>query len=188
MISDYKTYLAIAGVALLSWWLAELTGLDDINRATIPPHSPNYFSKGYVKWEMDEAGQLNSKLLAEQMMHYSDDMTTHTVKPVMFFFNDNAPPWVIKSDTSILSADGKDLLLNGKVNISRAKAEGVTELIINTYNLKVKPETSYAETVEWAELLSPPNVTTGTGMKLIFAKPIRLELLSHVQGKYETKK
>ncbi|MEQ1530262.1 MAG: LPS export ABC transporter periplasmic protein LptC [Methylococcales bacterium] len=188
MLRDYKPYFYIVGVTLLSWWLAKLTGLDDLNRAATPPHSPDYFSKGYVKLEMDSVGQLNSKLLAEQMVHYSDDKTTHTVKPVMFFYNDTTPPWVIKSETSILSADGKDLWLNGKVNVNRAKAEGVTELIINTSNLKVKPETSYAETVDWAELLSPPNVTTGTGMKLVFAEPIHLELLSNVKGKYETKK
>ena len=105
----------------------------------------------------------------------------------MFFYNEKTPPWVIKSETGILSGDGKDLLLNGKVTIDRAKAEGVSQLTINTSMLKVKPETSYAETNEWAELISPPNKTTGTGMKLTFAQPIHLQLLANVKGKYETK-
>lgn len=188
ILSDYKPYLYIAGFALLSWWLARLTGLDDLNRAAMPVHSPDYFSKGYTKWEMDAAGQLNSKLLADSMVHYSDDQTTHMVNPVMYFYNDNTPPWIVKSETAMLSADGKDLSLDGKANVHRDKAEGVSELTINTSNLKVKPETSYAETVEWAELLSPPNITTGIGMKLVFAEPIHLELLSNVKGKYETKK
>ena len=121
------------------------------------------------------------------MIHYSDDGTTHMVNPIMFFHNEKTPPWVIKSETGILSGDGKDLLLNGKVTIDRAKAEGVTQLTINTSMLKVKPETSYAETNEWAELISPPNKTTGTGMKLTFAEPIHLQLLANVKGKYETK-
>jgi lipopolysaccharide export system protein LptC len=188
MFKDYQTYVYLACFALLSWWLADFIGLDDLNRAAMPPHSPDYFSKGYIKWEMDKSGQPSSKLLAEYMVHYSDDQTTHTVKPVMYFYNDNTPPWIIKSETSELSADGKDLLLNGKAIVHRDKAEGVSELTINTSNLKVKPEISYAETAEWAELLSPPNVTTGTGMKLVFVEPIHLELLSNVKGKYETKK
>jgi len=64
---------------------------------------------------------------------------------------------------------------------------GVRELKIYTFNLKVKPETSYAETDAWAELISLPNWTTGVGMKLTFAEPIHLELLSNVKGNYETK-
>jgi lipopolysaccharide export system protein LptC len=76
--------------------------------------------------------------------------------------------------------------LTGKVNVERAKGEGVNQLIINTSNVRVKPETSYAETDEWAELISPPNVTTGTGMKLVFSNPINIKLLANVRGKYET--
>jgi lipopolysaccharide export system protein LptC len=89
--------------------------------------------------------------------------------------------------TGILSGDGKDLLLNGNVSINREKAKGVTQLTINTSVLKVNPETSYAETSEWAELISTPNKTTGTGMKLTFSEPIHLQLLANVKGKYETK-
>ncbi|WP_343034397.1 LPS export ABC transporter periplasmic protein LptC [Candidatus Methylobacter favarea] len=171
----------------MSWWLVKLTGLDETGRGLVPAHSPDYFSEGYAKWEMNELGKLKTKLLADKLIHYSDDRTTHLTNPLMFFHNEKTPPWVIKSETGILSADGKNLLLNGKVTVDRAKAEGVRPLKINTSNLKVKPETSYAETDEWAELISPPNWTTGTGMKVVFAEPIHLELLAKVKGRYETK-
>ncbi|MDD5319967.1 MAG: LPS export ABC transporter periplasmic protein LptC [Methylococcales bacterium] len=186
-LKENRIYLYLAVIAAMSWWLVKLAGLDEIERAITPPHSPDYFSKGYTKWEMNELGTLKSKLLSDEIIHYSDDGTTHTVNPLMFFYNEKTPPWIIKSETGILSGDGKDLLLKGKVTVSRAKAEGVSELIINTSLLRVKPESSYAETDAWAELISPPNRTTGTGMKLIFAKPIHLELLANVKGKYETK-
>lgn len=178
-------YLYVAIIAVMSWWLVKLTGLDEV-RAPVPAHSPDYFSTGYTKWEMNEAGKLKNKLLADKMTHYSDDGTTHLDKPVMFFHKEKTPPWVIKAETGILSADGQDLLLTGKVNVERAKGEGVNPLIINTSNVRVKPETSYAETDEWAELINPPNVTTGTGMKLVFSNPITIELLANVRGKYET--
>jgi len=184
---ENKIYLYLAVIALMSWWLVELTGVDLVYHGQAPAHSPDYSSKGYTKWEMNELGRLKSKLLSDEMIHYSDDGTTHMVNPVMFFHNEKTPPWVIKSETGILSGDGKDLLLNGKVAIDRAKAEGVSQLTINTSALKVKPETSYAETSQWAELISPPNKTTGTGMKLTYAQPIHLELLANVKGKYETK-
>jgi lipopolysaccharide export system protein LptC len=186
-LRENRIYLYLAIIALISWWLVKLTGLDEIYHGRVPAHSPDYFSKGYTKWEMNGLGMLKNKLLADEMIHYSDDGATHTVNPIMFFYNEKTPPWVIKSETGILSGDGKDLLLNGKVTIDRAKATGVSQLTINTSVLKVKPETSYAETNEWTELISPPNKTTGIGMKLTFAPPIHLQLLANVKGTYETK-
>ncbi|MCX7094319.1 MAG: LPS export ABC transporter periplasmic protein LptC [Methylobacter sp.] len=186
-LNGHYTYLYLVIIAALSWGLIKLTGIDESTRTAIPAHSPDYFSKGYTKWEMSELGTPKSKLVADEMIHYSDDSTTHMAKPIMTFYNDETPPWIIQSETGILSADGKDLLLNGKVYVDRASAEGIRALKIYTFNLRVKPETSYAETNEWAELISLPNWTTGVGMKLVFAQPIHLELLSNVKGNYETK-
>jgi lipopolysaccharide export system protein LptC len=186
-LQENKIYLYLAVIALMSWWLVKLTRVDEIYHVQTPSHSPDYFSKGYTKWEMNELGTLKKQLLADEMIHYSDDGTTHLATPVMTFYNEKKPPWVVKSETGILSRDGNDLLLNGKVSINREKAEGVTQLTINTSVLKVNPKTSYAETNEWAELISPPNRTTGTGMKLTFIEPIHLQLLANVKGKYETK-
>jgi len=186
-LRENKIYLYLAVIALMSWWLVKMTGVEEIFHVPTPAHSPDYSSKGYTKWEMNELGTLKNKLLADEMIHYSDDSTTHMVNPIMYFHNEKTPPWVVKSETGILSGDGKDLLLNGKVAIDRAQAPGVTALTINTSMLKVKPETSYAETSEWAELISPPNKTTGTGMKMTYAPPIHLQLLANVKGRYETK-
>jgi lipopolysaccharide export system protein LptC len=180
-------YLYLIIIAVASWWLVKLTDSSEPGRIAVPAHSRDYFSTGYTKWEMSELGRPKSKLTAEQMTHYSDDRTTHLTNPLMYFFNDRTPPWIIKSETGILSADGNDLLLNGKVYVDRAAAVGVRELKIHTSNLRVKPATSYAETDEWSELISLPNWTTGIGMKVIFAEPIHLELLSNVKGNYETK-
>ncbi len=180
-------YLYLAIPALMSWWLVKLTGLDESSKTQAPAHSADYYSKGYKKWEMNESGTLKSQLLADHMIHYSDDGTTVMTKPLMYSYNEKKPPWVIQSETGILSADGKNLLLNGKVTIDRAKGPGVRALTINTSNLTVKPDSSYAETKEWAELISPPNKTTGTGMKMVYSEPVHLDLLAHVKGKYETK-
>jgi lipopolysaccharide export system protein LptC len=185
--SDKFLYFFLVGLALLSWWLAEYTGLAEMVRVKPSAAHPDYFSKGYIKWEMDETGKLKSKLVAEEMEHFVDYWATHTKKPVIQFMNSLTPPWIVAAETGILSKDGLQLQLNGKVTINRAKAEGVRQLIINTSQLLVNPETSYAETKAWAELISPPNITTGTGMKVVFKEPIHLELLSQVKGKYETK-
>jgi lipopolysaccharide export system protein LptC len=185
--SEKFIYVFLAALALLSWWLAEYSGLVESSRTPAKGTNPDYFSKGYTKWEMDETGCLKSKLVADEMTHYPGYWATHTKKPVMQFINEKTPPWIVEAATGILSSDGKQLQLNGKVIVNRAKGERVRQLIINTSDVLVSPETSYAETKAWAELINPPNITTGTGMKLTFKEPVHLELLSKVKGKYETK-
>ena len=180
-------YVFLSALALLSWWLLEYSGLIETKKAAVSRTSPDYFSTGYTKWEMDETGQPKSKLEAEEMTHTVGYWATNTKKPIIYFFNDKSPPWVIQAETGILSKDGKKIELKGKVTIDRAQAEGVRQLNIKTSNLNVNPETNYAETTAWAEIINPPNITTGTGMKVTFKNPIHLELLSKVQGKYETK-
>jgi lipopolysaccharide export system protein LptC len=185
--SEKIIYAFLLALALLSWWLVQYSGLIEPNKAVAIGTNPDYFSKGYTKWEMDETGHLKSKLVAEEMTHYADYWATHTKKPVIEFVNEKTPPWIVESETGLLSKDGKQLQLNGKVTVNRAKSEKLRQLIINTTNVMINPETSYAETKAWAELISPPNTTTGTGMKLTFKEPIHLELLSQVKGMYETK-
>ncbi|MFA5985251.1 MAG: LPS export ABC transporter periplasmic protein LptC [Methylococcaceae bacterium] len=183
-----KIYVILLVVALGTWWLVKFTGLDEVFFTPALKHSPDYYSTGYTKFEMDLTGKLDNKLLADKMAHYSDDGETHLDNLLIYFYNDKTPPWEIKSETGLLSADGKDLLLNGKVKVYRERSEHANQLIINTTNVKVKTETSYAETDDWAELLSQSNKTTGIGMKLVFTTPVRIDLLAKVRGTYETKK
>ncbi|MGR9088634.1 MAG: LPS export ABC transporter periplasmic protein LptC [Gammaproteobacteria bacterium] len=186
-LQDFKIYFNVAGLALASWLLVKFTGVDMVGTEPVPPHSPDFFSNGYTKREMSDSGRLTNKLTADKMTHYSDDGTTHLSNPLIYFYNVTTPPWRVRSEAGVMSADGKDLFLNGTVRVEREKAEGLRPLTINTSNVKVKPEISYAETGEWAELISGSNRTAGTGMKMVFAEPIRLELLADVKGKYETK-
>ena len=187
ILSENKGYILLGIIALLSAWLVNLTTPIFFNSTPLMEHSPDYFGTAYIKWEMNEQGTLKNKLLADKILNYSDDGTTHTVSPLMFFYNNKTPPWVIKSETSILSADGKDLFLNGQVIISRAKASGIIPLTINTQMLKVNPGSSYAETQEWAELISSSNKTTGNGMKMTYIEPVHVQLLANVKGSYDSK-
>ena len=186
--APYVLAFLLAGV---SWWLVEVFKLPD-KKPPAPSlvsekNSPNYFSKGYFKKEMNVQGFVKSQLSAEEMRHYSADKITQMIKPVMTLYSENEPPWVITSETGILSDGGTNLLLKGKVFIHRDKAEGVRELSIETSNLKVKLKESYAEGKDWATLRSPPHWTKGKGIQMKFSKPISLKLLANVKSYYDTK-
>ncbi|MDP2179490.1 LPS export ABC transporter periplasmic protein LptC [Methylicorpusculum sp.] len=189
MPGNYKIYVYAVAFALISWWLLLLNETEQASLLSgADVHSPDYFSNGYTKWEMGTNGQLKNKLIADEMKHYSDDGTIHLTKPVMTLINKTTPPWVIESETAKVSGDGKLIFLNGKAVVKREGAQGVRPMKINSSNLRVKPEESYAETDEWAELLSPPNRTEGVGMQLNYGDPIRVKLFAKVRGKYEFKK
>ncbi|MGR8934762.1 MAG: LPS export ABC transporter periplasmic protein LptC [Gammaproteobacteria bacterium] len=187
MLRDYQAYIWLLILAVLSAWLVSLADFEERPPPAAIAHHADYFSYGYSKTEMDALGKPKSYLHAVKMTHYGDDNTTELEAPVMLFFNKDQPPWEIRSETAQLSADGKDLYMQGKAVVERAAAPGLRRVKVNSSNLRVKPEISYAETDAWAELISPPDITTGIGMKVTFSKPIHLQLLSNVKGRYDVK-
>lgn len=187
MLREYQIYLWLTLLAALSALLVNLAEFEKAFTPVAAKHSPDYFSHTYSKMEMDSLGLPKNHLRAAKMLHYSDNGITELDAPQMIFYNDNDPPWEVRSATAQLSADGKDLYLNGKTTIERAAAPGKRMLKINTSDLRVKLENSYAESDAWSELISLPDVTSGTGMKAKFNKPVHLQLLSKVKGRYEVK-
>lgn len=182
---QYRVYLVLFVLVLASWFLADLFEPKEIREVKVVDHSPDYFSSGYYKKEMAENGLAKNELSADKMTHYSDDGTTHLESPVMTLYNSDAPPWVIQSEAGVLEADGDNLLLTGKVFISRAAMKKRKSFKINTSNLRVKLSISYAETDEWAEIIDGRNKTEGIGLESTFVDPVRLKFLSKVKGRYE---
>ena len=180
----YQLYVYVAAVALLTWWLQQMYEQRQIERR-VAENSPDFFSTGYYKTEMDVNGLPKNELVADKMQHYKSDGSTHLEKPVMTLYNTNAEPWVIQSDSGIMAADGDHLQLNGHAVINREASENASALKITTSNLRVTLSTNFAETSDWAEIISPPNKTSGTGMEVTFVSPIHLKFLSKVKGRYE---
>lgn len=180
-------YGYVIGLAIISNLLVKILVDEEVERREAAPHSADFFSVGYKKWEMNQNGDLGSHLTADKMTHYSDNGTTHLENPLMFFYNAPNPAWQIQAESGKLEKGGETLWLNGNVTIERTATSKNRELIIHTSNLQVLPKTSFAQTSEFTQLKSGNNLTTGTGMKATFSAPVHLELLANVHGNYETK-
>lgn len=180
-------YGYVIALAIVSSLLVKIFVTEEIERREAVPHSADFFSVGYKKWEMNQQGGLSSHLTANKMTHYSDDGTTHLENPLMFFYNAPNLAWQIHAEMGKLEKGGETLWLNGKVEIERDASSQGRELIIHTSNLQVSPKTSFAQTSEFTELKSGNNITTGTGMKATFSAPVHLELLAKVHGNYDKK-
>lgn len=177
-------YGLVGCAALLTWWLVQTTDDKEIQHSA-QASSVDFYSVGYRKKQTAEDGTVKSLLLADGMTHFAGDESTHLTNPDMTLYQTNTPPWRIKAETGVLAADGDNLQLIGKAWIHRDGGKRIKPLTVNTANLRVKIATHYAETDEWAELISPPNKTTGTGLKGFFASPVHFKLLSKVKGRYE---
>jgi lipopolysaccharide export system protein LptC len=190
LVSNLKSYSLAVILAGASWWLVEVFRFEyNAQEAATQAakHSVDYFSSGYLRKDMNEQGVLKSELSAQGILHYSDDGVTHIDKPKLILYNpDNTaiPPWIVQSESGTLSADGKNLLLNGKVSIDRNAAAGVRQVNILTSNLHVQPKISYAESSEWSQIVTPPNRIEGVGIQITFKRPIHVELLSKVKSRY----
>ncbi len=184
MTRQTKVYLVLTIFSACTWAINEYFSGDEFFQQDPIAHSPDYIGIGYTKIEMNEQGVPSYKLFTERMTHYGDDDSTEMKKPVLTYYNLKTPPWVIRSETGLLTEGNEHLFLNGKVFISRDSAPGIRLVKINTTNARVRPKENYAETDEWTELIMPPDKASGTGAKLYFSDPIRLELLSKVRGSY----
>lgn len=182
--SKYQLFVYVALVTLFSWWLQQLYQ-ERAAEAAAAENSPDFFSTGYRKTAMGLDGTVKNELQAVKMQHYKADGSTHLEQPVMTLYNPNAEPWLIKAEGGIMEADGDHLQLQGKTLINREAGQGSRALTVNTSDLKVVLSTHYAETTAWADIVSPPNRTSGTGMEVTFVSPIHLKLLSKVKGRYE---
>ncbi|MBS3964957.1 MAG: LPS export ABC transporter periplasmic protein LptC [Methylomonas sp.] len=181
---NYRAYVYVGIAALLSWWLLSIYQQRDTT-LRVAEGGADFFSHAYHKKEMDAFGVVKSELRAETMQHFKTSGEIHLVSPVMTLYNANAAPWLIESETGIMAADGDHLQLNGKALIKREASKTARALTVNTSNLRVQLSKNYAETADWAEIINPPNKSSGTGMEVTFTSPIHLKLLSKVKGRYE---
>lgn len=182
----YQLYVYVALVALITWWMQQFYQQRQAE-IKVAENSPDFFSTGYYKKEMDLDGRPKSELVADTMQHYKADGSTHLEKPKMILYNSNAEPWVIVAEKGIMAADGDHLQLNGHTVIKREASANASALQVTTSDLRVTLSKNYAETTAWAELIHPPHKTSGTGMEVTFVSPIHLKLLAKVKGRYEIK-
>ena len=185
VIRNLGLYSVLLFITLSSWWLLEQQQSEEVVPIKLEGHSADYFSEGYKKVEMDGMGNPVSILEAKTLTHFKDDQTTELAQCKITFFNSDGSSWIIQADAGVLWANGNDLFLNGVVHINRARVEDVRPVQINTSDLRVKLDQSYAETDNWAEIITPPDRTEGTGLQMIYSKPIQVELIHAVKGRYE---
>lgn len=185
---QYKSGFLLLLIFLISIWAVNYFPQSVLVKTdVVSERTAEHFSVGYSKIQMDKTGHSNSKLVADFAANFSGNIGTELTKPVMTVYKQDKPPWVIRSKTGHISAEGNRISMNGQVFIDRAAAENVREVNIKTSNLLLLPNRDYAETDDWAELVSGLDRISGVGMELYYQEPLYIKLLANVKGLHEYK-
>ncbi|MCK5353532.1 MAG: LPS export ABC transporter periplasmic protein LptC [Methyloprofundus sp.] len=180
---QYKGAILLFLVFLFSMWVVnnepeQALGQDSMQTE----HRADHFAQSYRKITMNQTGQPTNKLYADFAAHYNDHAETELTNPLLTINKGALPPWVIRSKTGVIADDGRTIFMQGLVYIDRAGAKNIREVNIKTSNLRIQPKENYAETDDWAELVSDLDTISGVGMKLFYQDPLYIELLANVKG------
>mgnify|MGYP003409019213 CR=1 FL=1 len=109
----------LVALAALSWWLPTAltprSGLfDSENR-----HDPDYTIDNFTATEMNAQGQRKHELRATRMVHYADDDSADLTQPYLIQFSPDTAPVHTRADRGQLSPDGKEILMQGNVRVTR---------------------------------------------------------------------
>lgn len=186
MLERWWPVAALLSLVLLSGWV--WNRLDSGQRAAAERarHIPDYFVEDFTTTTMGETGRPTRRLTAKYMAHFLDTQTKELERPYMMLFSETEPPWHIKADTGWVSAPNDVILLYGRVKIWRNDEDGRREVYIVTKDVKILPDSDYAETEQLAVIRMPGSESRGVGLRAFMAER-RLELLSQVRTIYDKK-
>jgi lipopolysaccharide export system protein LptC len=119
------------------------------------------------------------------MAHFPDTDTNELEKPYLIVFQDSGgDPLHVESERGWVSGDEEVMLLLGQVHMWRDTPQGVRKLSIRTRDLRVLPDSNYAETDMPVVIRTPTTESRGVGMRAYLGER-RVELLSRVRTVYE---
>lgn len=180
----YSLFAGLIGMALVLWWLAELMAPPPEDVKPEAAHSIDYYAMEFVRTEMKPDGSPKSRLSALAMGHYEDTNVSELTSPVMMFFNEAAPPWIVRSEEGSISGDGNTIFLKGKATLDREQAGAARALEVVSKNVTVRMDSKQLDSAEFTEIYNPPHYTSGTGMHADFSDGMKVTLLNDVQGRY----
>jgi lipopolysaccharide export system protein LptC len=122
-VTEHFNRLAIVALlvalAALSWWLPNaLTPRDNLFDGD-SRHDPDYTIDNFTATEMNAQGQRKHELRAVKLMHYADDDSAELTQPYLVQFSPDAAPVHTRADRGKVSPDGKQILMQGNVRVTR---------------------------------------------------------------------
>jgi len=181
IISRRNVILAcLVVVAAMSAWLLNRLTESESNQGVRSVTAPDYYLENFKTTVMREDGTPRNTLNALYMAHYPDTGTSELLKPAMQLYRRENRPYFVSADKGWLTSDNEVILLKGGVEMIEYDEAGNTALQVNTSSARVLPNENYAETDDFAKIVSHRVTITGKGMKAYFNDG-RLKILKNVR-------
>lgn len=164
--------------AIGSGWLMNRSQQDDAADMDGSSLEPDYYMEDFTVLTMGSDGLPSSKLYAIYMEHNPIDDTSELYEPELEIYRTNKEPLFITADKGWIADDNEVVLLRGKVKLWEKSPVGEIILHVDTTEVKVLLEEEYAETDQYAVIVTNQTTVTGRGVRAHFDED-RLEILSH---------
>ena len=179
MSRRYVLLIVLIVVAALSAWLLNRLTESESKQGISTVEQPDYYLENFKTTAMREDGTPRNTLHAIYMAHYPNNDTSELLKPEMQLYRHENRPYFVSADKGWLTSDNEVILLRGTVKMVEYDEAGKPSLQIVTDNARVLPNQNYAETDDFAKIVSHRVTITGKGMQAFFNDG-RLKVLNNV--------
>lgn len=140
--------------------------------------------KDFTSTSMGPDGQPRYRLTGTRMVHYPDNDALKITAPHIIFYRQASPRWDVVAERALTTSTGEEVYLLGEVVIRQfGVGPKTTAMKILTWDVRVEPETKFAETRQPVTLLNRFGETDAVGARA-YLQEGRIELLSQVRGDY----
>jgi len=173
----------LVALAVGSAWLLHVLGTKDTETKSSAGIAPDAFMDDFTLMTMNEQGDVRYVLSAPYMEHYPHDDSSALQEPMLVVYEENSPLWYLQSESGKVSSGNKEMLMQGEARVWRNDDAGQPELEVLTRNLRIMPDSQYAESAEATTIRTPSSVTHAVGMR-VYMEEQRVQLLAKVRGRY----
>jgi lipopolysaccharide export system protein LptC len=155
--------------------------------ATANPLAPDYYLINANTVQYTKQGNLDYRLLADQVTHQPKGDTALLTRPKLTGFIPDKPPWTLSADQGEYFSDGDKLKLWQHVVAKRFDQSMTDPIILTTTELTGYLDSKVAETDQPVTIRNQQAELQGVGARL-YADQDKFKLLSQVAGSYAVKK
>lgn len=182
--------LIIAGLAWLSvQWQRDQQAAEPGDAALARQETPDAYMEGVVSRRMDANGRPGHEMRTTRATHYRQGDRTEFEAPFITIYRTDGSLWTVAAEQGLATGGNDEVLLSGEVIMRRpldpAQPTGAAELEVFTRELRILNDQEFAETDQPTTIVYRYGQVDAVGMKVWF-KQERLQLLSQVNGVYET--
>ncbi|MCU7843624.1 MAG: LPS export ABC transporter periplasmic protein LptC [Candidatus Thiodiazotropha sp. (ex Monitilora ramsayi)] len=175
--------LLLAALLSIGWWLREILTPPPETRS-VAVEKPDYYAEQLKVRTYGTDGRLVQTLETPHMEHFESTATATLIKPVLWRYNPETPPWQIQAEKAFANHDTETIFMPGEVVMDRQGTELHAPYHIVTSDLTVETRSAHATTDAPVRVDSNQQWIKAIGMEGWLKTPAKIHLLSQVRGRY----